>query len=602
MKDIGLGILDPYTVVIVLVTLVLAQVLLGYPVPLDTTNATSLFISLVLFTGYIYAARSLVRLPFVAVYAMLYLHDLNTSFLAPFKPLERGWWRAFRVFFANLFFSIVYLPVLLLYVLVFALNFASTSPKPLKPYGKLKPLLENSKLQTTLILFDRLSVAFIALVAVLPAARALVPLAGVAGLVFMLFVYVLKGSFAALIADALEKGTETQPGEGEVAEIVTEPMPVGADAHVTRLDGIQVTASHCLVCGKTSTANEDGRVPKLCSLECELKWYASWDKDWCIRDGEARQLLNQVRRSQYADLQMVKDAAEQLQTLPGREAIWALMAMVRDTEALPISIGLNDTLHTAPRAALEFLVEKRSSAVSMLNACLLDENPAVVRESIRLLAQKVPVNLLKVEALSTLLKSRDWEILQHAITVAGKLGQRSELLTLAENNNFKWEYEEYAVIEALAGMNPPAIYELKRLQRHRSFNIRENATGALHNLRYRLQQEDPHIAESPDSPLYDIEEPSLVVEKVACPRCKRRFPVDVPKEVDILKIDLATWRDKLSRKTKLIVECPRCHRDIFVDTGQSTSRQMVEAMAQARNQRQDFYYQDEHFQPGSDRP
>jgi Zn finger protein HypA/HybF involved in hydrogenase expression len=218
------------------------------------------------------------------------------------------------------------------------------------------------------------------------------------------------------------------------------------------------------------------------------------------------------------------------------------------------------------------------------------------------MAQKVPVSYLKDEHVPHLLKSRDWGILSHAITVAGKLGYRSELLKLLEENNFKWDYEEYAVIDALAKMDPPAIYEIKHLQRHRSSSIRENATLALKNIKFRLQQEDPQAVESPYSPLRDIEEPNLVVERIDCPRCKRTFPVDVPKDVDVLKVHMASWLHKLSRKTNLFVECPRCHHEIFVDTGKSLSRQIVEEMEKARNVRQDFHYQDEYFQHGADSP
>ena len=203
MKDIGLGVLDPYTVVIVLITLVLAQVLFGYPIPLDTTNATSLFISLVIFTGYIYAARSLVRLPVLGTKAALYIED-QFQLLEALKPFGR-WFQYLRSLFKNIFGFLGSMWLLPVYWLMLVMDFSGNSYKSLRSYGKLKPLLENARLRLVLNLLDRLSVILIAILAVLPGFRGYLNWIGIAGIIFMLLIFVLKGNFTALISDELEK-------------------------------------------------------------------------------------------------------------------------------------------------------------------------------------------------------------------------------------------------------------------------------------------------------------------------------------------------------------------------------------------------------------
>lgn len=64
MKDLGFGLVDQRTVVVVLVTALVSHLLLGFPFPIDTQSVLSLFIDLFLLTGYLYIVRTLIRLPF----------------------------------------------------------------------------------------------------------------------------------------------------------------------------------------------------------------------------------------------------------------------------------------------------------------------------------------------------------------------------------------------------------------------------------------------------------------------------------------------------------------------------------------------------------
>ena len=71
MNDLGLGLLDRRTVIVALFTIVIVNTFFQYNLPIRTSNAGELFLDLVLFTGYIYLARSLFRLPFVLLLMIL---------------------------------------------------------------------------------------------------------------------------------------------------------------------------------------------------------------------------------------------------------------------------------------------------------------------------------------------------------------------------------------------------------------------------------------------------------------------------------------------------------------------------------------------------
>ena len=201
MKDIGLGILDPYTVVIVLITLVLAQVLFGYQIPLDSTNAMQLFVSLVLFTGYIYAARSLVRLPIAAIRATILV---NNSFGVSHdsKSDQNGFKRIKRIF-TNLLGSILHLPLILGYWLLISLEFSSDR----------FTLRANFLVRYVLAILDRLSLIFITALAIMPEFQKYFQSFSIAGLVLMMFIFIMKGDFSALLADSLAKASPSKVEE-----------------------------------------------------------------------------------------------------------------------------------------------------------------------------------------------------------------------------------------------------------------------------------------------------------------------------------------------------------------------------------------------------
>lgn len=203
MKDMGLGVLDPHTVVIVLITLVLAQVLFGYPIPVDGSSALQLFISLVLLTGYLYAARSLFRLPLAAIQAAMLVHQM-WSLRGDFKSGASGVRRVWRLLVST-FGLIRRLPLVLGYWLLSILDFS----------GQQANLVTSSLvLRYVLVALDRLGLVLITALVVLPAFQPYFQPVAVAGLGVMLFLFILKGNFSALLVDGLAKLPAAKP-EGE---------------------------------------------------------------------------------------------------------------------------------------------------------------------------------------------------------------------------------------------------------------------------------------------------------------------------------------------------------------------------------------------------
>ncbi len=176
MKDIGLGILDPYTVVIVLITLVLAQVLFGYQIPLDSTNAMQLFVSLVLFTGYIYATRSLIRLPIAAIRAVIVMNNsLRVGY--DFAADQNGFNRIKRTL-KNLWDLISNFHLILGYWFLFILDFSSDDDRPRGD--------SNLFIRYVLAILDRLSLILITAFAVIPTYKGYFQSFAIAGLFFLM--------------------------------------------------------------------------------------------------------------------------------------------------------------------------------------------------------------------------------------------------------------------------------------------------------------------------------------------------------------------------------------------------------------------------------
>lgn len=209
MKDIGLGILDPYTVVIVFVTLALSQVFFGYQIPLDTTNAIQTFISLVLFTGYLYFARSLLRFPIAAVMAAR-LTNKDLSITDDFKSREKGVKRL-KPIFRSFLDVLRHIYIVLGFWSLITFNFSNEA--------KRSPEVFNLLFRYVVAIIDRLGLIAITFLATLPQFKVYFQNISIVGLVVMAILYVFKGNFSAFLSDSLKK--EPEPSTKEEASSPT---------------------------------------------------------------------------------------------------------------------------------------------------------------------------------------------------------------------------------------------------------------------------------------------------------------------------------------------------------------------------------------------
>ena len=233
MDNLGLGIIDKHTIAIVLLTLVVTQVLFGIAIPIETSvGVTQLFIDVSLFTGLIYLARSIYRLPvsiFVSIVETknnllkklvlgLYISRMT---LMSFK--NRGKYEGyfpsrkpttkFQDFLSYLFpFVITVILAPIMVILGFGISVLS--------FEYLKDIPELQKYKNTFVhfllnLLDRLGIVVVTVIAALPNMKPYTYKIGIIGVCFMILMFMLRGNFTAIIKDALSK-PETYDNDNKV--------------------------------------------------------------------------------------------------------------------------------------------------------------------------------------------------------------------------------------------------------------------------------------------------------------------------------------------------------------------------------------------------
>lgn len=578
MKDIGLGILDPYTVVISLAVFVLANVIFGYPIPVDTTTTAQLFFSLVILTGYIYFARSLARFPILALKALIYINEKHKIFQFdlfrgirvlihfPFSKWERA-----TAAISGLITSLTFTPfVFFFYWCYLVINFSGKAYEDIEPNSKLGKLTQNPLIRFFLSFLDRASILLIAFIAMIPTVQIYAQAIGAIGIFLMLVIFLLKGNFSALLTDELAKKLEEKLGIKKSDDEYEDEQVKDDDSYLRRGDDIKVAVSYCLICQKTCTADESGVLPKLCSLDCQQKWFVIWEKDWCIRNGLERQLINQLRHIGYENFEQIEQVIKQLENLKSHQAIWALLAITRDIDALPPQKYFKGCQEMV-LYSLTFLVREKESALNILNACILDENIAVVRMVVHLLAEEVPLERIQAtkiaDHMESLLDKSDWDTVKMTAKMLGKLGRRAPLVRYVEaiareegNNDDPLRH----FINILAEMRPPAVSALKRLQLNKNPNVRDITNYALLDLKYRLEKEDSSLINNPKSPIFDIQEPNLAIHNIKCPQCDHQISIYRLKNIYIVGQSKVALASILWLKPKLIIECFNCYQYIHI--------------------------------------
>jgi len=629
MKDIGLGILDPYTVVIVLVTLVLAQVLLGYPVPLDTTNATSLFISLAIFTGYIYLARSIIRAPVMGIKAFLYINEKFDP-LGALQPHGR-WFVYLKSFFRNLIGFFRHLWLLPVYWLLLVFDFSGAAYQDANPDGRLRPLLENKRLRFILNILDRSSIIIVTFLVVLPPLQGYLNGVGIAGIIFMTVLFVFRGDFSGLIQDELQTKINAKPAPKIDAVIentqVFQPV-VSEKSTIDTIDrlGIQLKVSSCAICGKRCTAqHEDGSAPLVCSDECRKKWFFTWDRDWCIGSGKPREVINKIRlanhesltlnglahthptvlwvftenpkknslfiraphfiRAQkkvlpcpipeplgYENLNFIETALAELEKLASEgnsseqtEAVWAMLGMQRD-----ISIGAEDRWRLDRERMISNVLAKlyqdKPFTYHHLEKALTDESDAVIQSAINIIEKNPPdLEKLNKRNIWALLKHHSWSIRHAAIRVLGQAGQ---LKAIYEHLGQQGHSDDQVVIDSLRLYGKESIPLLRNAQTHHFKWIREKATQALIDLGI------------------DTVEPEMVIQNFKCPNraCRKIIEIKYPNEFDITQDDI--YQLNFFQRSKFQNSCKYCGTKIGLRLAltqmQNILQQEEEAMKKSR--------------------
>jgi len=160
MDSLGFGMVDKRTVAAVLFALALAAAL-GLQMPMDFSDVGQVFVSVVLLTGFLYFVRTASRAPLV-----IYV------FLRRKRPIKE------------------------LFIAWFVYEYGDGMDAERRGFTGLPLYIIN--------VVDRLIVVTSVLIACIPTVYKFVTIFGAAGIIVMLAVYVLSGSFSLLLRDAID--------------------------------------------------------------------------------------------------------------------------------------------------------------------------------------------------------------------------------------------------------------------------------------------------------------------------------------------------------------------------------------------------------------
>lgn len=214
MTDIGLGLIDRRTVVIVLFTMVLAQVLFGLPMPIDTTNLGAAFIDLVILTGYLYISRSAYRFPFALILSGTLLDNvdwysfgfgLHSSFKMPEQPDDKHKSKLFiKKLLRVMLWPVIFLGNAIIYlakILIIVFSFETW----VSDYRHPSPKYRGSRtIRQIFAILDRVGLFLIALLTTMPGLHSFVRTTGIVGLIIMMVIFAARGDFTALVKDSIK--------------------------------------------------------------------------------------------------------------------------------------------------------------------------------------------------------------------------------------------------------------------------------------------------------------------------------------------------------------------------------------------------------------
>ncbi len=214
MKDLGFGILDRRTVIVALLTIVIVNVFFQFGLPIRIGNAGEIFIDLVLFTGYLYLAHSLLRL-FVMIFLLLIailsmrIHDFAWSrninemdYEKNVSKLKIAIYKTTSVLIysiKSIFFTIVTVPFLV---------FSSTDYEA--EIANIEISNEIMKRPTFFRFFERASLIAIVIFATMPNYTIIAKQVGAIGLIVMMLIYLFKGDFSFFVKDQIAEESKEE--------------------------------------------------------------------------------------------------------------------------------------------------------------------------------------------------------------------------------------------------------------------------------------------------------------------------------------------------------------------------------------------------------
>jgi hypothetical protein len=194
MTDLGFGLADRRSVMVVLFTFLLSNLVFGYSLPIDTTDIVALFANLVVLTGFLLAARTLSRIVLASAYTILRTpFDLYESASHEYgsrsvKDSQRSLWQVLREGLSESFTNGILVPL-------FDKQDWNWGRYPRAVFGILG-------------MMDRLLLIGVAFAATLPTLIPIRQTIGLTGIVLLLLTYVITGRFTFVLKDAFHKAED----------------------------------------------------------------------------------------------------------------------------------------------------------------------------------------------------------------------------------------------------------------------------------------------------------------------------------------------------------------------------------------------------------
>jgi hypothetical protein len=208
MNDLGFGILDRRTVIVSLLTIVIVNVFFQFALPIRISNAGEFFIDLVLFTGYLYLARSLLRLLIPIIFTLIntpidrvrnFTWSQRISEMIEKKNVGKLKIAVYKIVHVLIYSIKSVLFVITIMPIVVLFNSSDVEAQIIKLESK----RETTRRATIIRFVDRIGLIAIVIFATMPNYIATAKKVGAFGLIVMIFIYLLKGDFTFFIRDKI---------------------------------------------------------------------------------------------------------------------------------------------------------------------------------------------------------------------------------------------------------------------------------------------------------------------------------------------------------------------------------------------------------------